>query len=52
MRLHWLALAACILLGGCVPYYYGYGYPYRPYYSGYYSYGYPAYSYGYAPYYR
>ena len=57
MRLAWLAIAACIALGGCVPYPYygGYGYGgygYRPY--GYrYGYTAPAYpygSYGYAPY--
>ena len=50
MRLHWLAVAACALLGGCVPYYYGgYGYGYRyGYYPYGYSYAYPAYSYGYA----
>ena len=58
MRLHWLAIAACVLLGACVPYgYYG-GYAYRypyPYPYAYGTYGYPAYSYGsygYAPPYR
>jgi hypothetical protein len=58
MRLHWLAIAACIALGACVPYPYydggyygdygnGYGRPYR--YSPYryapppaYPYAYPA----------